>query len=358
MDEAGLLDNQHFEVSISPFTAMSGGLINIWGVPCQEGSSLLFQSYIKEKAIIVKYTWEDIYKMRSLTDKKLAEVYKTDFLNRAKGNEKSAYIRWNYYCDFEDSNGKFITRKLLTDNNILEESINVPISTDKNWVISSADLAPKFDYFSITIGLTSFNEYGEQLNKVCYMKTLNKNRDHKSMKEKCNELVDLCIKFKVDILTVDSTSQQLYFVQELNNVLKEKKCTTNLFPYPYSGNNKEKLFTYLESMLYDQKLKLLKEDESWESEKLVEEMLYFKKEKKENKISYSAPDSKNGNFSDDHINSLALFNMAYQYAYECSNNKRDFDDGSNLWRPRLQKYITEKPEQKIYNMPRTYMTVF
>jgi len=285
-----------------------------------------------------------------LTDKKMAEGYKLDFLNRSKNNEKSSYIRWNYYCDFEDSNGKFITRQSLKDNNILSEKINAPITEKDNWIVISTDISPKFDYFSISVGTTSFDGYGNIKNKVSYMKTLNKDRDHKSMKEKCLEIIVLCKKFKADILIVDSTSQQLYFIQELYNTLKHQGCKTQLFPYPYSGKNKEKLFGYLETMLYDQKLKLLKEDESWESKKLVEEMLYFKKEKKENGIDYSSPTGKQGDYSDDHINSIALFNMGYQYAFECSNNMKSFDDGEHIFRPRLQKYIrNEKPFKPNYS---------
>ena len=339
-DESGLIDNQSFEVSISPFTSSTNGLISYFGLPTNDSSSLLFQNYLKQTAIITKYTWEDIYKMRLLTDKKMAEGYKLDVMNRMKNNEKSSFIRWNYFCDFEDSNGKFITRKIIQDNNILSESLEVVQNKKDNWLVMGVDISPKHDYFCITIDEVTFTEFGEQMMKVKYMKTLNKNREHKSMKNKCLDIVNLCLKFRIDILCVDSTSQQLYFIQELFNVLKDRKCQTQLFPYPYSANNKEKLFGFLESSIYDLKLKLLKEDESWESEKLVEEMLYLKKEKKENRVTYKAPDGQD--FSDDHINSLALCVIGYQYAFECSNNKKEFDDGEHIWRPRLQKYIVKK----------------
>ena len=352
-DEAGLIDNQSFEVSISPFTTTTNAPISMFGLPTNNSASLLFQNYINKTAIVTRHTWEDIYKMRLLTDRKMAEGYKLDVTNRMKNNEKSSYIRWNYYCDFEDSNGKFTTRKLLQDNNVLTEEIEVPKNIKKEWLVMGVDISPKHDYFCITIAVTSFNEFGEQMNKIKYMKTLNKNREHKSMKNKCLDIVELCNRFEIDLLTVDSTSQQLYFIQELYNTLKSNNCKSQLFPYPYSGVGKEKLFGYLETMLYDQKLKLLKEDESWESKKLIEEMLYLKKEKKENRIFYGAPTGQD--FSDDHINSLALCNIAYQYSFESSNNRKEFDDGEHIWRPKLQKYIhIEKIKREF---PKSYMTV-
>jgi len=224
----------------------------------------------------------------------------------------------------------------------MTEIIETPENKNDNWLVMGVDISPKHDFFCITIAEVTFTALGEQSVKIKYMKTLNKNREHNSMKNKCMNIVDLCHKFKIDLLCVDSTSQQLYFIQELYNTMREKKCDTQLFPYPYSANGKEKLFGFLETHLYDLKLKLLKEDESWESEKLIEEMLYLKKDKKESRVQYKAPDG--GDFSDDHINSLALCNMAYQYAFESSNNKKEFDDGEHIWRPRLQKYKRKKKE--------------
>lgn len=353
VDEAGLIDNEGFEVSSTPFTTATNAPILMYGLPCQIASSFLFQSFINNTAEKIIHTWEEIYKMRLLTDVKMAEGYKLDVQNRMKNNEKSAFIRWNYYCDFEDSTGKFITRKLLNDNKCLTERIEVPKNKKDNWLVCGVDISPKHDYFCITISEVLQSKFGDQIIKIKYMKTLNRERQRKSMRDKCLDITKLCEKFKIDILCVDSTSQQLYFIQELVNVMQESKCRTQLFPYPYSANGKEKLFGYLETMLYDQRLKLLVEDESWESEKLVEEMLYLKKEKRENRIFYGAPEG--SSFSDDHVNSLALCNIGYQYAFESTNSRKEFDDGEHVWRPRLTKYI--KTEVKAKKEPRQYFVV-
>jgi len=355
VDESGLVNNHDFEVSSTPFTTATNAPIFLYGLPTNSSASFLFQNFLNSNTTNVIHPWEDIYKLRLLTDKKMAEGYKLDVTNRMRGNEKSSYIRWNYYCDFEDSNGKFITRKVLTDSKILTETIDTPITNKKNWIILGVDISPKHDYFSMTLTEHTFDSFGNPIIKVKYMKTVNKNRERRSMEFKCNEIVSICDRFKVDIVCVDSTSQQLYFIQTLYNAMRDKKCKTQMFPYPYSSNMKEKLFGYLETMLYDQRLNLLLEDESWESEKLVEEMLYLKKEKKENRIEYKAPDSSSGDFSDDHINSLALSTIGYHYAFECSNNRKEFNDGEHVWRPRLQK-LDWKPKEST-PFPRTYMTV-
>ena len=136
--------------------------------------------------------------------------------------------------------------------------------------------------------------------------------------------------------------------------MKENDVKSQLFPYNYSANGKEKLFSYFESMLYDQRVKLLKEDESWESEKLVDELVSLIKEKKENRVTYSAPNTGSNDFSDDHCNSIALCVMAYQYAFECSNANKEFDDGEHIWRPRLKKWTDIIENPKKLNQPSHY----
>lgn len=345
VDEAGLIDNQSFETSVTPFTATTAGHIVMFGLPNQNPTSFLAQNYMNPEVDKQIYTVEDIYKLRLLTDKQMAETYWRDYKSRSKGREKSSDIRWNYWIDFESGEGKFITRKDLEDNNILTESIRNPINNEYVWKVAGVDISPKSDYFSVTVGETDLRGE-EQINRVVYMETFNKDKKRISNKEKAQKVALLCKRFNIDLLVVDSTSQQLYFIQILYKALKDNNVNTQFFPFNYSSN-KEKLFNYLEESLYSGKLKLLKEDECWESSKLVEELLYFEKTVKSNGVSFEAP-RKRG-FTDDHVNSLALFNYGYQYAFECNAQRKRFDDGLNIWRPRLKKYNGEENNKIILN---------
>lgn len=340
-DEAGLIDNQSFEVSVTPFTTTTNGLLSMFGLPTHDASTLLFQNYLSETTIKIKRNWNNIYKLRLLTDREMAEGYKLDFLNRSKGKENSSYIRWNYYCDFEDSNGKFITRRILEQNKILNTELRTPLSTNENYIVMGVDIAPKRDYFCCTIGEVIPDKDDNYVCNVTYMQTLNKNKERVSKDKKVETIAEMCIRHKVDLLCIDSTSQGLWFVQDLVGYFVKNKIPTQIFMYSYAGSNKEALFGYLESNLFNEKLNLLKEEESWESKKLVEEMLLLIKKKSDGNnesIFYGAP--KGDEFSDDHINSLALCNICFKYAKECDLNKKQFDDGQNLWRPKVKKFNT------------------
>ncbi|MBF1053729.1 MAG: hypothetical protein HXL14_02480 [Parvimonas sp.] len=103
------------------------------------------------------------------------------------------------------------------------------------------------------------------------------------------------------------------------------------------------MFQYLESQLYEGKLKLLNKQASWEAEKLYYEMLTFeKKAGKTNNyvLTYSAP--RGEEFSDDHMNSLALFNIGLKELIERVNaidkRKKTYDDGKNRFFLFLRKF--------------------
>ena len=82
---------------------------------------------------------------------------------------------------------------------------------------------------------------------------------------------------------------------------------------------------------------------SWEAEKLYYEMLTFeKKAGKTNNyvLTYSAP--RGEEFSDDHMNSLALFNIGLKELIERVNaidkRKKTYDDGKNRFFLFLRKF--------------------
>lgn len=339
MDEAGMIDNGLFETSMSAFTTTTAGIQSYIGVPNQDASSLLFQKYLSKDVIKTVYNWKSVYELRLLVDKDMAENYRLDYESKIRTNgEKSAYVRWNYFLDFEDMNGKFITRKLLEDGRMLSERVRTPENNKDNWVLAGLDISPKSDFFSLTMGEMKFNDNDEEVKNITKMITFNKFGDREKGTDRASSVVKEMIKNKVDILCVDATSHQLYFIQLLYDEIKKQNCGTMLVPLPYN-NNKQAMFGYLEDSLFGGNLKLLQEDECWESSKLVEEMLYLLKTKKKDSegIDYGAPNQ--DGFTDDHVNSVALFNYAYRYCRECSSSKKKniFDDGANTWRIRLRK---------------------
>lgn len=350
VDEAGLISSDLFETSVSPFLTTTGGCQFIFGVPNHNGESVFVQKYISTEVNKIIYTWEDIVKMRYLTDVEMALFYRNKVLGDIKEKgENSPFIQWNYYLNPNVASGKFITEDNLKSLNIMTEDImpsqliQSTRGNNKTFIVAGFDTSIKHDYKSLVIGKTEVDD-DIYYNTVYDMITFNKNRKDRMTVEKVAEtVIQKCIEYKVDVLCFDTTTIGLVLAQNLIKYMSLYKVVISLCPYYYTTISKSNMFNYLESCLYDNRLRLLNKSASWEAEKLYEEMITMDKSisKTNNSIiNYSAP--KGEDFSDDHMNALALFNIGLKELISkiksTDKKKRMYDDGANRFNLYLSKF--------------------
>lgn len=337
-------------ISVAPFTASVNGNTTYIGLPNQDSSNLLQRMYENKTVKKTLYDANLVYEMRKMVDKQFAEDYKKHLDGVIASNGKnSAFVQWNYFLNFMDTNGKFCTEELLNKMSVLTESINQPVNEKHNlnrFLCAGLDISPKKDFRVLTCMLTEIKD-GVIYNKEFDKETFNKDKCRMEHEEVAERIANVLKRNKIDMICVDSTAQGLYFVQTLRKKIKEVGINTLIVPYSYNGSSKAKLFGFLEDTLYGGQLKMLKKDESWESDKTVQEMCYMIKEKGQkdsDTIKYYAPTG--GDYTDDHMNSLALANMCYRHAYEMFRNKEFADDGAKKWKIYLNKFKETNAEMQ------------
>lgn len=342
IDEAGLINNELFDVSIAPFSTTTAGSQCFFGVPGFDSSSLIHMKYKSNEVRKVIFRYRDVYVYRLMANKTLAENYKSEYESFVRMNGKnSSATKWNYEMDFMDMSGKFCTKKVLEESNILVNNIRIPynnLENKKKFLVAGLDISPKKDFRVLTCMETDIID-GEVFNSVFDIKTYNKDKTRMEHEDVALKVALDLKMYKIDMICIDSTSHQAYFVQTLRKKIKEVGINTLIIPFYYNQSTKPKLFGYLETIMFGGRLKLLMEGESWESEKLIEEMCYMIKEKGKkdsDTVKYYAPEG--GDFSDDHVNSLALANICFTEAFEKFRKKEIADDGAKRWKIKLNKF--------------------
>ncbi|MGL6185525.1 MAG: hypothetical protein ACRC1T_09135 [Clostridium chrysemydis] len=366
VDEAGLCDFDLFQISVAPFSASVNGMCTFIGLPNQDSSNLLQRMYQNKTVKKVIYDAHLAYEMRKMVDKQFAEDYKKHLDGVIASNGRnSSFVQWNYFINFMDMNGKFVTKEVLDNSKILCNSIHSPINNtqDKSkYLVAGLDISPKKDFRVLTLMETDIVN-GDVYNSVFDIKTYNKDKTRMEHEHVAEQVANDLRMYKIDMLCIDSTSHQSYFVQTLRKKIKEIGINTLIIPFYYNQSTKPRLFGFLETTLFGGRLKLLKENESWESEKLVEEMCYMIKEKGKKDsdvIKYYAPEG--GDFTDDHVNSLALANICFTEAFEKFRKKEWADDGAKRWKIKLNKFselipvdihigIIKKKTDMMYEVP-------
>ena len=346
IDESGMVDKAKFDESVAPFSNTTNGTQVIIGVPNHNPVSLLAQTYANPTSTKLIYTWKDCYRYMTWINERHAEFYRMGCENEITSQGKhSATIQWNYYVNFDASTGKFMTEDILRRENIMSLPLGDmgkhKILGKEIFRIGSADISPKSDYFSISLGLArvdrnpenpiDFKTFLDVQDMITYNSDITKER--LDIDQKVLKLLDIIERNKLDYFIIDATSNQKHFVQKLYKGIKTRGYPTCLLPYDYSKISKLTMFNQLEDDFYAHTTKLLIKDLKWETKKLYEEMMYFEKLNKNNELSYSAP-NKTG-YTDDHMNSIALLNRAYSYVIECIKDRKNFDDGANKWAPKI-----------------------
>lgn len=353
LDEAGLIDAQLFRTSMANFTSSTGGITCFAGVPCSDASSVFYWAKASRGVKTMLYQFPDVYKHRKLISEPLAQNYKNDYEKKvavASGGIKNTEIQWNYYLNTDDIGGKFMSRERLDDNNVLINVLRKPIGGEFRYKVAGIDVSASGDYKVMTLGETTVLESYNSITKdimrtyksdVCDIITFNKDGVKQTGEKFAEMCVKKCIELELDMVAIDSSSAGgQMFTQQFNKYMDEYGVSIMVLPFAYN-QNKSFLFGYLENCLYTDKIKLLKEFESWESEQLVTEMLYMLKKHLDGKttVQYFAP--KGDGFYDDHVNSLALFNICVKEIYERSHDKRKrkaTDGSGRVWALRLKKF--------------------
>lgn len=353
MDEIGLISADLFKTSMANFTSSTAGVTIYSGVPNENGASLFYDKRRDKMVKTLLYDYPLVRDMKYMISKKLGDAYVNDYLSKVSGNtggEKSSFIRWNYYLDTEDSSGKFMSKSTLINNNVMINDVRRPSSNGNVYSVAGIDVSASGDYKVMTVGETLIYEEFDIVSKkhvkkyknsVTDMISFNKLGQQQSGEEFAKQCAEVCYKYKLDCVAVDSSSAGgKIFTQLFRKHLTLLKCKVMILPFSYN-QNKQYLFGFLEQSIYNSDLHLLKEDTMWESEKLVEEMCYMLKKHVQGTtyVKYEAP--KGNGFTDDHVNSLALFNICIKEINERSKDKskRKVDDGSgNPWILRLTKF--------------------
>lgn len=264
VDEAGLCDYDLFNVSVAPFTASINGNTTFVGLPNANSANLLQRMYSKPNT--KKYIYDSLlgYEMRKMVDKEFAESYKKHLDGViATHGRNSSFVQWNYFINFMDMNGKFVTREILENSNILTNNIYLPVNDENNknkYIVAGLDISPKKDFRVLTI-METIIDNGEVSNSVCDMKTYNKDKTRMEHEVVAEQVARDLKMYKVDMLCIDSTSHQSYFVQTLRKKISEIGINTLIIPFYYNQSTKPRLFGFLESTLFGGRLKLLKEKE-------------------------------------------------------------------------------------------------
>lgn len=353
IDETGLINKDLFKTSMANFTSATAGIAVYIGVPNADSSSLFYAKRNSKAVKSLVYDYPLVYQGKKMANPKEAEKYRRDYEQKVlDSGERSSFIRWNYYLDTEDATGKFMSKDILENNNILSNEIKFPVSIGSTYVVAGIDVSAVGDYKVMVIGETTQAEEFDYSSKkkvktyhsdVCDIISFNKEGAKQSGEEFARLSAEMCKKYQVDCVCVDSSGAGgKFFTQMFRKHLRLLGAKVMILPFSYN-QNKQYLFTALEDSIYSSKLHLLKEDESWESRQLVDELTYMIKKHVPGStyVKYEAP--KGSGFTDDHVNALALFNICVKEIYERSRDtkKMRVNDGSgDSWRLKLRRYST------------------
>jgi hypothetical protein len=348
IDESGKCNLDLFDNSIAPFSISTGGSQVFIGVPSTDPNSLLQAKYNLDNSDKYIYDWRIIYSLTKKVNPRQAEVQRTKALEEMSksGGIKSATNRMNYYLEFIMAEGLFLSKDIIEQHNMFSiEDNDMSISfidREKKFRVAGIDISATStgDYFAMSRGIAWQDDFtGLYKSEVKRITVLNKNNELLNISQKVNIVCDMLINEQIDICIVDSTSQQLHFIQRLVEVMRLRGIKTLLIPFAYTKKSKQVMFSNWEESLYSGFLKFPLKNTSWETERLYKEMTtLLKEESKDGSISYYAYKSKNDieskNNTDDLCNSTAMLHYALQYLDNCIANNKWFEDGSgNWWRP-------------------------
>ena len=364
IDESGKCDNDLFDNSISPFSNSTGGTQVFIGIPSTKPNSLLQKKYEVKDDPLAKidtyfYNWTMCYTLAKKVNPEHAEITRQSTLSNiaTTGGHHSATNRMNYYLEFMKANGMFLSKDVIRKHDMMSVSSTEFYEEDgfETYRVAGVDISATAtgDYFVISRGTAWQDSYGMYRSKTRRITTLNKNKEKDLFTPdyKANKICDILEEEQIDMCMIDSTSQQLHFVQTLRQKMSERGLKTMLVPLSYSNQTKQILFSNWEDGLYSGFVKLPNINMCWESEMLYNEMQTLIKKETTSGITYEAYKNKNDIQSrqntDDHCNSVAMLHYCLQYLDVCVSKGEWFKDGTNFtWRAKkfkVKDMFEEKP---------------
>ena len=375
IDESGKCSNDLFDNSISPFSNSTKGTQVFIGVPSTSPNSLLQKKFEardteNSKVDCYFYDWKICYSLAKKVNPEQAEIMKEASLSEIAltGGHHSITNRMNYYLEFSRTDGMFLTKEVIKQHDMFKVSSSEFYDEEPNitYRVAGIDISATStgDYFVISRGTAWQDETGMYRSKVRRITTLNKNKTDDLMTPlyKVERICDILEEELIDMVMIDSTSQQLHFVQLLRQRMNERGILTMLVPLNYNTKTKQTMFSIWEDSLYNGLTKLPNIRTCWETEKLYEEMQTLIKKETSTGFTYEAFKSKNDmqtqHNTDDHCNSVAMLHYCLQYLDIAIQNGEWFKDGSNFeWRADKFKVldmigtqIKNKKRDKFENM--------
>jgi len=351
-DESILIDAKLFMRSILPFASANGGSIVCTGIASVNSACLQYAVHNMEESIKIIYTCDDVYRMLKVCDPKQAEIYKNSVETQiqACGGKDSTEAQTNYYMSWEVTEGKFTTRTQLKKNKVYEAVLG-DINYNADYVVAGLDLSLGGDYVVMTIGEVYkeayvASPYGTQELQSGYkhylkdLKTYNFDRQRMDANELAKRTAKYCKEYKIDMICIDSTSNQGTQVQLIYEAILKEGINTLVIPFNFAGTaNKVIMMGYVESVLFSGRCKLPLEEyknSNKSYEVFLREILALLKYKSDSNLNvqYKAPKG----FTDDHFFSFCLMVYAVPHVEILINKNKLIEIGTKKIFPRLNKF--------------------
>ena len=369
-DEAILVDSAKFMRSIAPFASRNSGSIVITGISSTDSSCLQATVHNMPSAIQYIYPRDKVYKMMKNTHPEEAQKYynSTEALIEGMGGHNSTEAQTNFHMSWEIATGKFTTRTQLEKNKVYETMLG-EINYNADFVVGGLDLSIANDYTVLTITETyrhaySLARYGSsniEEGFKHYVKdiiTYNLDKQRMDAVELAKKIAKDCKKYKLDLLSVDSTGTQISQVQLIHDEIVKLGINTLVVPFNFSGaTNKLAMVGYAESVMFSGRCKFPLEEYKRSHkpyEIFLDEILSLLKVKEDGKqnVQYKAPKGK----TDDHVFSCFLSLYCVQHVINLKHNNKLIEIGTKKIFPRLNKFklLSEIPQIEMFD---TYIDV-
>lgn len=346
-----------------PFLGSTSGICIAIGTANSSPESALYNYYKsdsipKENKIV--YTWEEIYRLKKYVSQEHADTYKK--LVESEISERgirSRLIQTEWYCNFNLTDDKFTSVEFLEENNILTEDLESNISHYKNkdiYRIATFDGAIKKDRASLCLGISKLNGKNIEYAKIKEFEVIKEAGVNANPRDLIRKVVNICISNSLDYLMVDNTSNMEYLTIPIYEELKARKCNTQLIAFSFSGaREKVKMFSFFESVLYEQTIKFPKlenRDLSKGFEYFIEEICQLKAHKT-SRGEYTYKALEGADFYDDFAMAGAMFSYSMRYLLDCISENKQVKIGDIIYRLYLRKNEVynqeEKPKLKFWD---------
>jgi hypothetical protein len=337
-----------FGQSFLPMMNSTSGVLVAFGITSADPTCVGYNLYIRNGVKKFIASWEKVYDNKMMNSTEEGEGYKKASLNfKEMMGETSTEWLTNYVMTFDVLDGKFMSPKLIRDNNLMRTTLELPeYMNPEKFVVGGLDLSSNSDRTVLYVG-----ESYEMMDDRWIFETkdillYNIDRTSIDIDLIVNKTVNYCISRKLDILLVDATGMQRVVVNAIINQAHKDGCKTQIIPCDFSNSKKMDMFKYLEKCLYSQRC-LLPREEYIETNKEVyimyDEIINLIKEESDkgnSNIKYYAPKGK----TDDIICAMAMANYATVFTRNMQNRRKEFEIGKHSFIPKLQKanwHLTE-----------------